>query len=439
MAVKLNKEMIALQDGTAANEEIKNKTNQANRGGTAVATTPASTPAPATPAVPKPVENTTTTTTTTPTQTTTSTTTSPTPAVNKTPVYTPAILPTYTAQTERVDELYDAALELQKAQLQNAYDKNVLAYEGAREKIAPTYQQERNAVAAESEKQKQAFNEYAAASGLNTGAGSQVELARSNQLQGNLSALRRAEADAQTELDMKLAELKVDYQNAVAQAIAQNDYEKAAALLEEYKLEQQSIVSVAQAQANENYKAYAAQVAYEQEQYNRKQAEIEAKATQLYRDQQTALAKAQTLAQYGDFSGYAELGYDTSAMQALYDAQLSAAQTEVEREAAQAYAEQLAELGNYSGYLALGWSPETVAYMQDAYRAKHDEYDMPNVENYVPTYSTSGGYTTEEAMDALLAAYAGSSNPLYAIQVEAEQLGYPREEIVAYVINKLYP
>ena len=209
--------------------------------------------------------------------------------------YTPSRLPTYQAQTQVVEDAYDAARELQLAQLKTAYDANMAALEASRGSIPQVYAAGRNATAAAARRENQAFNEYAAASGLNTGAGGQVRLAQSNQLQSDLSALSRAESDAQREAQLAIDQLRVAYQNDVAAAMAQGEYQKAAALLDEYRAQEQSIVNTAAAQADENYRGYSV-------------------------NYQRQLQQAQTLASFGDFSGYAALGYSPEEISRLNQA-----------------------------------------------------------------------------------------------------------------------
>lgn len=178
--------------------------------------------------------------------------------------YTPAQLPSYEAQTDAVNRLYDAALEVKKAALKAAFDESTSTLEGEREEIPRTFQVQRNAVAGQSEVAGRNFNEYAAAAGLNSGAGGQAALARANQLQGDLSALSAQEAAEQREIDRQLSQLKIQYQNEIAQAIADGEYQRAAALLQEYQRAAESVVSVAQAQADENYRAWSANAAQSQ-------------------------------------------------------------------------------------------------------------------------------------------------------------------------------
>ena len=168
-------------------------------------------------------------------------------------------LASYRAQEDAVNRLYEARQRAQIQALRDAYDQNMLTYQAAREDIAPVFEAQRNATAAESERQRAAFNEYAAARGLNSGAGGQAELARGNVLAGNLNALNTEQARQETEIDRAIAALKAQYQNQIAQAKADNDYQRLAELLTEYRTQEQSIVNTSANQADEDYKAWAAQ------------------------------------------------------------------------------------------------------------------------------------------------------------------------------------
>jgi hypothetical protein len=116
------------------------------------------------------------------------------------------------------------------------------------------------------ERNRRNFNRQAAGSGLNTGTASQAALAQNSAWQRDYGNLRTTEADALTEADRQMAALETQYKSAVAQAIAENDYNRAKALMDEY-------------------------------------------GNQESRD----AAMAKTLASYGDFSGYAKLYGDDAA------------------------------------------------------------------------------------------------------------------------------
>ena len=206
--------------------------------------------------------------------------------------YTPAQLPHYQAQTQAVNEVYDAARDLQLSQLKSAYDSNLATLEAASRQIPQVYAAQRDSAASAARRENQAFNEYAAASGINTGAGSQVRLAQTNQLQRDMAQLGEAQAQAQAEAQRRIDDLKVTYQNEVATAIAKGEYDRAQALLDEFRTQEESIVASAEVQADNNYRGWTA-------------------------NQQRMLEIAQTLGNFGDFSGYSALGYTPSQVELM--------------------------------------------------------------------------------------------------------------------------
>lgn len=179
-------------------------------------------------------------------------------------------------QGQAINDMYDAKQQSQLQQLENAYQASRSEAEAARDKLPGQYQQQANDLSAQYERNRRNFNLQAEASGLNTGTASQAALAQNSAYQRDMGALRTAQADAMTEADRGIAELERQYQANVSSAIADNDYQRAQALLNEY---------------NNGYT----------------------------RDLNTA----KTLAAYGDFSGYAGLyGQDTANnMAALWKAQ----------------------------------------------------------------------------------------------------------------------
>lgn len=170
--------------------------------------------------------------TTTPTTTTSpSSSTTPTTTAGAAQGY----LDRYNASREQgIRDMYASNLERNRQQLQTAYDQNLSDAEAAREKIAPQYQESRNEIAAEYERQRRNNNMQAAANGINTGANSQMQLAQSSQYQTTQAENRQRENEALIEADRGIVDLKTNYQNQIAQATANNDYQLAAALLDEY-------------------------------------------------------------------------------------------------------------------------------------------------------------------------------------------------------------
>lgn len=191
-----------------------------------------------------PAPTTTTTTTTTPTVTTTPATTPTAPtteAVNQAAVDELAqqaaqhtVNNPLTSQVNAINDMYEAQRRAQLAQLEGAYAINKSNAEAERAKIGQTYQQQANDLAAQYERNKRNFNLQAVINGINTGTASQAELANNAMYLRNYGNLRNNEAQADIEAGRLMMNLEAQYQASIAEAIAKNDYSKAAALLDEY-------------------------------------------------------------------------------------------------------------------------------------------------------------------------------------------------------------
>ena len=203
--------------------------------------------------------------------------------------YEARTLPSYQAQTDAVNNQYDAAINSQRLALENAYNQNRTELERAAEKIPESYNNALNNQASAYERQRQAFNERVAGSGIGTGTGSQAALAMNVANQGNMASINKAKADAITDAQNKITDLHTNYQNSVAEAVANNDYERAVQMLNEYRTQAQSVVQTAQAQADEDYRAWQSGLNANNMQYSR------------------SMEQAEMLSKYGDFSGYENL------------------------------------------------------------------------------------------------------------------------------------
>lgn len=159
----------------------------------------------------------------------------------------------------------------------------------------------------QSERNRQSFNQQAAGNGLNTGTASQAALAQNSAWQRDYGKLRTAQADAMSTAQRGINDLTAQYQNNVAAATANNDYQRWAALLDEY---------------NNQY--------------------------------QRSMQQAQTLAGYGDFSGYASLyGQETADnMSKLWTAQNPGLAYNMGRITAEEYK-------NMTGSYPPGYTPQT--------------------------------------------------------------------------------
>lgn len=99
------------------------------------------------------------------------------------------------------------------------------------------------------ERNRRNLNLQAAGNGINTGTGSQQQLALNQQFQSGYNDIQRAQADAQAEAQQKIADLTTQYQLSVQEALANNDYQRAQALYDEYNNGQQRDLKAAQIMA----------------------------------------------------------------------------------------------------------------------------------------------------------------------------------------------
>lgn len=172
------------------------------------------------------------------------------------PQYEAPTLLSATSQEEYIKSMYDANRKAQEEALRASYEKNLGALDYQQSKINPTYDAAANNAGAQAAIQRANFNEGAAAAGLNTGAGSQAELSMRNAEAANISAIRKAQADAQADLEQQRSQLAIEYQNAIRDAVAKNELNKAQALYEEAMRVDESLVSTAINQANLNWNVW---------------------------------------------------------------------------------------------------------------------------------------------------------------------------------------
>lgn len=216
-----------------------------------------------------------------------------------------------TARTDAINQIYDAQRKAREEELKAAYDRSMSDYQAARDKIAPEYQKQANDLSVQYERNRQNFNNQAAATGINSGVASQAALARGGEYQRDFGNLRTAEANATAEADRQMANLTAEYQANIRAALADNDYKKAQALLDEY---------------NNGY--------------------------------QRDLKNAQILAEFGDFSGFHNLFGEAQAknMEAVWRAQNPELAASLDYAAGKIDAEQYRQLtGTYpAGYIPAG-------------------------------------------------------------------------------------
>ena len=206
------------------------------------------------------------------------------------------------SQEAAIQSLYDAKAQAAQQNLTNAYNQKLLEYDYNEQKLPAAYNQAREQTSAQHEIERQNYNEYAAGNGINTGASSQVRLSQNNQYLRDMNAINAAQAQAMQELQFERTKAKAAYQDAIAQAIMDNDVQRAQALYQEYQRVDDNLVTASMNQANLNlsYQQAAHQQALDQANLDLTRDDV---------DYNRKADAAKTLAQYGDFSGYKEIGY----------------------------------------------------------------------------------------------------------------------------------
>lgn len=167
--------------------------------------------------------------------------------------------------SDYLKEMYAQNIAAQLASLKSTYEQNLADLEANAEKIPGIYQASRNETAAQNDVSRQAWQEYAAANGLNTGTSGQQELASSATLQRNLAEISGKESDALAANALEQKKLSVAYQNAVQQAQSEGNFQLAQALYSEYVRQDELAQQMAQAaQAQKNWEA---EFGFNQQQY----------------------------------------------------------------------------------------------------------------------------------------------------------------------------
>lgn len=204
--------------------------------------------------------------------------------------------PTPNSQEDYIRQMYEANLAANKSQLESDYNQNLSDLGAEESRLGQIYYEQMRQAQAASDRNRQAFQEYANARGLNSGTGGQAELAQQNQLSSNLNALRQSEAEKRAEVERQRALLGQQYQNAIQKAQAENDLAKAKALYEEAVRVDEAISAASKADAD--------------------------RAMQIFSMlNNTALSAAGTYASRGDMSLYQKLlaGDSTKELEDLYN------------------------------------------------------------------------------------------------------------------------
>jgi len=321
-------------------------------------------------------------------------------------------------QGQAVSAMYDANRDANLANMEAEYNRARSQQEADAAQIAGNYRQQFNDLGAQYERQRRNNNVQAAANGLNSGTASQMQLAQTNSYLRSAGQLGAAQAQEQATAARGLADLESAYRSQVNQAVANADYQKAQALLQGYNEDRDRQMQQAQTLAQYgDFSGYGGlmnpeQVAAMTNEYNRRRAiEDEDRA---YAREQDAYQRAWNEDERAYSRGWneAERAYNQARDQ-LSD-QRYADETAYNRawnEEGRGYernlsdAQTLASFGDFSGYERLGYSPETVSAMRELWIAQNPDlaYNTGAIDAeryrsmtgvYPPGYQapSSGGY-----------------------------------------------
>lgn len=135
--------------------------------------------------------------------------------------------------SDMINQMYDKNLEANKAQLAGDYAGVQERFDAEKQQAEENARRKETQSAIDAQRAAQAWNEQSAAYGLSSGAQGQAALARSNQLQSDLTAIRTAQQAADAEIERQRSTAAQEYEAALREAIASNDYNRATALYEE--------------------------------------------------------------------------------------------------------------------------------------------------------------------------------------------------------------
>ena len=280
---------------------------------------------------------------------------------------------------EYINKMYDSSLQGQKAQLQQNYEQDQANLDYEQQQAQKKTDANLNRTYVEAAKAAKNYGEVQNAYGLTSGAMAQAKLAQDNQLQGDLTAIRTAQQDADAQIERERSLLAKQYSDAIQQAQSENDLARAQALYEQAKAEEQRLRQQQQQAASmlgaagdfslhgSAYGMTEGQVGSLKNEYERILAE-EREAEERAKQQ----AAAQLLAGAGDFSLYGGLYGMTpeqiAKVQGQYDSERAKEKEAEELAKQEAAAKLLAGAGDFSLYASLyGLTPEQLALINSQY------------------------------------------------------------------------
>lgn len=132
-----------------------------------------------------------------------------------------------------INEIYDAQQTATESQLTQNYQSALSDLDAQKQQNQQNAQESARKTSVQSAQNRQRWNEVQSAQGLSSGANAQGQLSFGNQLQQDLTAINTAQNMADAEIERQRSLLSQQYASAIAEAQANNDFERAQALYQE--------------------------------------------------------------------------------------------------------------------------------------------------------------------------------------------------------------
>lgn len=142
---------------------------------------------------------------------------------------------------ELINQMYDASLAGQKTQLQQNRDQGLADLQEEQERLRKQTDANLNRTYVEAARDQRNYAEVQNAYGLTSGAMAQARLAQDNQLEADLTALRGAQANIDANIEREKTMLSQQYMAAIAQAQAENDLQRAQALYDQARRDEDQL------------------------------------------------------------------------------------------------------------------------------------------------------------------------------------------------------
>lgn len=140
-----------------------------------------------------------------------------------------------------INEMYDQLGKANEEKITQNYNSALSDIGAERDKLNRNADESSRQASVQSAQNRQRWAETARAGGLSSGADAQARLAMGNQLQQDLTTIRTARDTGEAELERQRSKLAAQYESEIREARATGDYQRAQALYEEAKRQEQQL------------------------------------------------------------------------------------------------------------------------------------------------------------------------------------------------------